>query len=360
MFGDACNATKPSTAPVDRDHELAKRDTSCACLYGDRCHRQEAEPLEAETLNRGKPHLHRPEKPTRLDFAVIGAQKAASTWVTAILGDHPDIWIPSGELPCFENRYPDSDPLGRLPHPPGGAVIRGVKNNNLMYRPESPGLLRRHFPDIKLIASLRDPVDRLISSYYWQLWVGYLPPEPPAIGLERVLETNDQELLAPGFYARHLRRFLDHFDREQILTFLVEDIRSDGLDVARRVYTFLGARADFRPGHLTSRPKTTVHSLARVRWNTLRNPFILRRDEGHGSRILWKPDQSAIDRTVSAVVAGVDRFLLAHVLPNRRPSLPRTLLRRIADVYADDVQHLQTVIQRDLSAWPTLRILRDV
>jgi hypothetical protein len=298
------------------------------------------------------------QKETALDFAVIGAQKAASTWLTSILADHPDIWIPTGEMPCFENRYPGTDPLGGLTPPREGSVVRGVKNNSLMYREESSGLLRRHYPDAKLIATLRDPVDRLISSYYWQLWIGSLPPLPPALGLERVLEKNDQELLSPGFYARHLKRFLGDFGADQILTFLIEDIRSDAGGVARKVYDFLGVRSDFPPAHLTSRPKASVFSLARVRWNALRNPYILQRDRGDGSRILWKSNQTLFDRAVSAAVVGVDRVLLAHVLPNRRPSIPRGLLKRIAALYADDLNELQHLIQRDLSAWQTFRILR--
>lgn len=291
-----------------------------------------------------------------LDFAVIGAQKAASTWVTNNLGEHPQVWIPLQEIPCFEADYPQTDPLGTMQSPHAGPLVRGVKNNNLFFRPESARRLFEHAPELKLIVSLRDPVDRLLSAYYWYMWVGLVPVQPPEEGLRRAIAESDDALLGPGFYGRHLARFLEVFDADRILTILFEDIRDRPGPTLANAYTFIGVDPAYESPRLVARPKASVYSLPRIRWNALRNPHILRSDSGAGGRVLWKQKLTPAEQLINGLIAGTDRVLLSRFLPNAKPQISKELRHAIADVYADDVRQLQGILGRDLSHWPTLRL----
>jgi len=58
------------------------------------------------------------ESPDNVDFLIIGAQKAATTWLTEILRQHPDIWMPmKKELHYFDaaKKYPSQNYLSLPP-----------------------------------------------------------------------------------------------------------------------------------------------------------------------------------------------------------------------------------------------------
>ena len=41
----------------------------------------------------------------RLDFVIVGAPKAATTYLHVLLRDHPDVFMPRGESPLFEDPF---------------------------------------------------------------------------------------------------------------------------------------------------------------------------------------------------------------------------------------------------------------
>ena len=179
-----------------------------------------------------------------LDFAVVGAQKAASTWVTQNLRGHPQIWIPREEIPCFEDGFLEVDPVAVAPSPEDSVPILGIKNNNLLFKPESPKLLNQHSSHLLIVVSLRDPIDRLISSYYWHMRIGALPILPPEIGLTKALEDRVDSLIEPGYDGRQFERFANVFPYEQIHVILFEDIRDAPRRTLEALYRFLGVDPD--------------------------------------------------------------------------------------------------------------------
>ena len=56
-----------------------------------------------------------------------------------------------------------------------------------------------------------------------------------------------------GLYATHLKNWLRHFPREQILVVLMEDVAADPRAVSRVVYAFVGVDESFVPSGLTER-----------------------------------------------------------------------------------------------------------
>lgn len=213
-----------------------------------------------------------------MDFLVLGAQKSATSWLYYCLREHPALCLPAvkreveyigGAL--YEERGPDwyFDLVARrASHQQSGDV-----SVEYLYDARSAPLVAELLPNAKLIASLRHPIDRAVSAYYWFLRKGRIPNVDLAAALEQALtdagsgmNTPFAELLSRGYYGRQLDRYLRRFPPQQVLVLAYDDIQRQPLESLESLYGFIGVSPGFRPGSLNSRPKhnTFLHSLVVV------------------------------------------------------------------------------------------------
>lgn len=288
------------------------------------------------------------------DFLIIGAQKTGSTYVHGLLRAHPDIYMPAQEVRFFEDpEYGDGNlaPLRELfhcrPEP-----LRGIKRPDYLARPEVPARIHRHIPNARLIAILRHPIDRLVSAYYYYIKLGFLPVLHINDGLRRILDGDDlgsrrsTELLEYGRYATHLERYFRLFPREQILVLLQEDITRRTEDTAGRIYSFVGARSDI-PLPQVKRDNSGLYSTTRLRLLTQRNRFLY--DYDQAGKIVQRDGWARV--TAAAAITATDRYLLAPLLGNPKPSVDAALLAELSRVYWDDIQRLEELLGRSLEHW---------
>jgi hypothetical protein len=292
-------------------------------------------------------------------FAIVGAQKAGSTDLAASLAQHPDVFLPPDEVPYFEDPFfAASDPaeLGRALEPGRGRRHLGIKRPDYLGRPECAGHLADTVPDLRVLACLRDPVDRAVSAYYWYVKNRMLPLAPADEGLARLLDgdlapghPHAAEVLDYGRYAHHLRRYLDRFPAEQVHVTLYEELRA-GPDALAAVHRFLGVPAHAPTPDTATNPG--VSDLRRLRW--LRAGDRFRFDWDDEERYTWRPRRRR--RPLAAVphlaVVGVDRVVLARLLGDERPPLVDEVRTRLRAFYADDLADLAELLGRDLP-WPS-------
>jgi hypothetical protein len=93
--------------------------------------------------------------------------------------------------------------------------------------------------EVRLVLSLRDPVERAVSAYLHHIAFGDLDPAVNLLDAGSFIG-----LLDIGFYAAHLRNWQRHFPRERFLILGFEqDIVAQPHDTLRRVFGFLGVDA---------------------------------------------------------------------------------------------------------------------
>ena len=168
--------------------------------------------------------------PAPVEFIGLGAQKAGTTSLWEALAVQP--WFAGG--PTKELRYFTANHhlgvdwyLAQFP-PARAGRVRGEFNPDYLWHREAPVRMWRHNPELRLLAVLRDPVDRAISAYAHGRRLGAIPR---GLSFEDVLRLEVAQagrawfnLVGAGLYHRQLLRYLEHFPREQLHVLLFEDL----------------------------------------------------------------------------------------------------------------------------------------
>lgn len=189
-------------------------------------------------------------KPPLVDFVIIGAEKAGTTLLQEVLRAVPGVAMPDSEVRYFRDPfYRDvnvlNDPIRRFD--PDHLI--GIKHPSYLGVDHVPERLRSYNPDLRLVVSLRDPVDRAVSSFYHYLARAQISLCTPDPAFARILsgdpapdEPKYKDIYSFGCYHTHLQRYFDIFPPEQILILEYERLPSDR-DSWQRLFKFLGISA---------------------------------------------------------------------------------------------------------------------
>lgn len=201
-----------------------------------------------------------------LDFLVIGAGKSGTTTLWHALSSHPRIATPSDKERGFFNsdgRYAkglDHFVDSAFPHAAPGDRLGTVTPGYMSGFPDRletiVARMAADVPDVRLIALLRDPIDRAVSHFR----NGVRNSRGSGGSFDTYLakrggpESDEtHEVLRHGEYGRILARYLESFPREQLLVLFTEQLERDPAGLYRRVFEFLGVDAAHTPPHMDAR-----------------------------------------------------------------------------------------------------------
>lgn len=298
------------------------------------------------------------------DFAIIGAQKSATTFLQRCLKAHPDVFIPDGELATFEDpQYADFDFDQFESHFESGqkATSVGLKRPNYLHEPDVPERLAHHLPELSLIVVLRAPIDRAVSAYFHQMRHGFAPVRDVDTGLRAILEGDWEEkyprtsqIIDYGCYYRQLGRYLCHFNRDQLFVTTFRSIKEVPQVTVRAICEFLGVSKEVDLTNvLNGRAKEGIYSKLRLRLTRLTNPIQFEYFYD-GRRLRPRDNLGKLSRAFVRFVREVDRRLLQPILPNERPSLQPNTKAKLVAYYRPDAKALEKEFDLDIEHWSVL------
>jgi hypothetical protein len=183
-------------------------------------------------------------------FVYIGTSKAGSTWLFNALALHPEVYLASNKGLYYFDQHFDRGEAWYLGHfsAMGDSRAAGEVSHSYLSSPEAPERIAALNPGMRLLACLREPVDRAFSDY-----LDLVKNNQFAGSFEDALESYPR-LVDRGRYATHLQRYLEHFPREQLHVQLFDDLKTDAQGYADSVFGFLGvSRLALPPTALKSR-----------------------------------------------------------------------------------------------------------
>ncbi len=289
------------------------------------------------------------------NFFILGAAKAGTTALAAYLGQHPQIFMSPTKEPHYftlENENPTFVDAGDAKR----AVTRwadyldlfrgrrdeiaiGEASTTYLHSAKAAVGLHARFPDARLIAVLRQPVERAYSAFVMyrrdnrEVHDDFLQ----AIEHERNAKHYHGEsgvYLERSYYFEPLKRYITLFGRENIQVHLYEDFQRRPQQMLDELCSYIGVDT-FQPDMSASHNVGGLHKSGTVK------------------RLLTRPNPMRfLARTLlpeSVRVKGrehIKRFALKSA-----PPLDAEIWTHLLDRYREDILHLQDLIGRDLGHW---------
>jgi hypothetical protein len=292
------------------------------------------------------------------NFVIIGVQKAGTTSIYNYLKQHPQIYTsPIKETHFFQQEWTNEE-IEKAVRAYGAnkprtledylKLFAGVRDeiaigdaspNYLLYHQTSVPLIAKYIPHAKLIAILRNPVDRAYSDYLMNMREGRNKRD---LIEQAKYRTQQSHVIRKGFYYEGLQHFYDVFDPQQIKVFLYDDLKADSGKLMKEMYQFLGVDPSFTPD--TSK----VAQKAQVPKNQAVNKLLQQKN----------PLRSSIAKMLRGVFSVKTRQKLRTQLvqlnmdkKGKIPPLSPQDRQELQEIYRPDILKLQELIGRDLSAW---------
>src|SRR6056297_310721 len=161
------------------------------------------------------------------DFIGIGTMKAASSWIFYNLKKHPEICGAKRKEVHFFDRHKYKKGLkfySKFFKHCDENKIKGEFTPSYIYDKEAPGRIHDNLPEVKIIACLRNPVDRAYSEYRFSIekkgklrwYSGFLT------ALQK-----DRTFREKGFYYKQLKKYFNLFPKENIKIMIFDDLKRD-------------------------------------------------------------------------------------------------------------------------------------
>jgi hypothetical protein len=287
------------------------------------------------------------------NLIIPGAAKAGTTTIHNFLAQHPRIFLPRVKEPHFFSNdlvWERGIEVYVRTHFKGAAgfAVRAEATPHYLFYEKAAQRIAEVLPAShqRFLIVLRDPVARAYSLYWNMVHEGH-----ETLSFEEALAQEDGregtreieriggirwQYYDSGLYAKQLECWFQHFTRERFLFVLTEDIQFDPKGTMDRVFSFVGLTPleslDAAPKNVAALPRS------RTVQHFLRGPNRARKLLGTLVPNRWK--------------AGfAESILRANRRPFAYPPMHAETERVLRERFAPDIDRLQSLIGRDLSAW---------
>src|SRR5437660_8646817 len=202
--------------------------------------------------------LFRRRKVDHVNFVVAGVQKAGTTALHDFLAQHPHVALLRDQALHFfdKEEHFGSSRAGPFTEPNYDALLEnfdsgwrwrvaGEVTADYLYYPRALERIGRYNPEMKVIVSLRNPVERAFSQWNMRREKSQEPLEfidalkrDQEIGIWKAPRGN--AYLARSLYRPQLEKVFNLFPREQVFVLKYENFRASPVPIVDGILDFLG------------------------------------------------------------------------------------------------------------------------
>ena len=289
------------------------------------------------------------------NFLIIGAQKGGTTSLINYLSQHPDVFVPyDKEIPYFHDDEFYKKGIDNYKKCfsgwKGEKIIGHAPVNTSFYAEKAAKRIYEFNKAMKLIMILRNPIDRAYS-HYWYCRRNCLEDSKSfEKALERELQMLQKDEIIPlscvyyishGFYYKQINKYLEYFDRNQLLILYYDDFKRDPDEILREIYSFLGLeeisqKEVYGKYNVASMPKFRfIHELI-FKDNIIKDIY---------KRIVSEKFRQYAKRTI------VDKMLKRNLAPFEYPPMKEETRAFLQNIFREPNRKLTELLGRDFSNW---------
>lgn len=300
------------------------------------------------------------------NFLLLGAPKSGTTALYQYLHNHPQIFMSAVKEPHFF-AFENQDTNFNGPRDERGSLTqlsvthlsdyealfataaevprRGEASTMYLYWPGTAQRIAHYVPEAKLVAILRNPVDRAFSHYLhlrrsgreWLTdFVAALDAEPERIAQGWSPAWHYGQV---GQYAAQIEQYWQIFPREQLKIFLYEEWNEKPAQFWQELLQFLEIDA-------------TIPLEQKARYNT--TPQVQKNVKIHDFLTQENPLKSLLRKLIPAHIRQPLAAKAYRANVDTPPKLTPELRDRVLPRFREGILRTQDCLQRDLSAWLTV------
>jgi Sulfotransferase domain len=275
------------------------------------------------------------------NLIIVGAPKAGTSSLHHYLDQHPQVAMSAvKELSYFwredwRERRAWYEAQFELP----GVEVRVRGESTPFYasypfRLDVPERMHELVPDVKLIYLVRDPIERLLS--HWVQRAGQGERIPFARWMDEY-DRPDNQIVCPSRYWLQIGRYMNVFDRSQLLVLDQQDLKARRGETLREVFRFLEVDDSFESSAFEREVNVRAEKTA---------------PSGLGA-LVWDRVLSPAGRRVPARVRAVVRKPAARLLYREieEPVLTPTMRERLQAMLGPEVEELRRFTGKQFETW---------
>jgi hypothetical protein len=271
---------------------------------------------------------------------VVGAPKAGTHTLWYGLSEHPDVFMTQPKEPNYfrGSAWPggitDPKEYVQLFAGASGVRYRGEASVSYLASRTAADWIRSSLGQVRVIVSLRDPVERAYSGYWWSVRKNDETRSFPTLVEDELAERavhptpGKRQQILRGYYAEQIERYFDAFG-DSLLVLFFEELVADVRGTMRDVYEWLG---------LDPAPAASFDDAPRAPFRLVRHPSL--------AALALLPGVKPLQRLV--LRGRLRSWIERRLLIDEKPPLDPELRARLRDVYAPHDERLRRLLRRPL------------
>lgn len=280
------------------------------------------------------------------NFFIVGAPKSGTTNMSYYLMQHPQVFMPDELEPYYFSRLDipsnyqrpiirDKEKYFKLFKKAKNKKCIGESSPVYLYSPNAAADLKKHFPNSKIIISLRNPIEIAYSQYLSLQNMAF----HQKLSFDEFIEFSEKKILKneffidsileAGFYSKHIQRFQNHFLDNQIKIIIFEDYIKNPTSIINSIFSFLDVEqlTNFKP----------------VSKNSYRTP------QNSVSKLIL--NNSVIRQTSRKLISSKTRSKFGEkflVKESVRPTINPSERERLKKIFSNEVNNLEKLLEQEL------------
>ncbi len=299
----------------------------------------------------------------KLDFVGGGDARCGTTWIAECIDDHPDLYISSKkEIHFFDydRKFKKGlDHYRKFFKDNTKDLIQGEYTPRYLLYRESLSRIKKLFPDVKIIISLRDLIERAISQFSYFRF--NKKKEVEKSFLKALTGYYREDYLKKSKYAFQIKNVLKIFDEDRVLFLLYDDIDNSPGKVVESLYDFLDVNRKFKPEILNKIVNKSRDGYFEPTRFWARYMKLIQNVNGRivGGEVIRKPSikNSVVkkilrnrftEKVYDEINSKLDLFFGSENKVNVSQQDKKVLYEKY---FKSDIDYLEETMERDLSDW---------